>query len=373
MKVVCFSDLHIGQKNYCKVDPVTGLYQREKNAINILNQIVDTCINEQIDVCIFAGDMFKNNLPNPTLIDKVNEAFIRLSQHNVYTLVLDGNHDVSKQDSFCSGLHQFESLQVSNIIQTRFFKVVLKTFQGITYQFVFLPTHHKKEDIINCIQHISKDYPTIVIGHLTIKNAFLNDWNIISDDDCIDLDVFNQKQILAVVLGHLHKYQVLSEQPKVFYCGSCDRIDFSEEKQDKGYIYMEISDKIDVFEYRKLNVQKFITVKVDCSNESESNEVRDMIISKLPKRGLKDAILRIKVKLSNKMKIDEKDIIQYAYDKKVQYLLKIQYDIPNVQNDIVINNFLPIQDVVKQYFKGKPREKECSEIAYNIIKEVEEC
>lgn len=374
MKVICFADLHIGQKAYCKIEPESGLHQREIRAIKILNKIVNDAIKNQIDVVIFAGDMFKNNLPNPTLINKVNEAFLKLSNNKIYTLILDGNHDVSKLKAFSSGLHQFQSLQIPYITQTRFYQEELITINDETYRFIFLPTHHSKDEIENLVSNIDDKYKTIIIGHLTIKNANLNDWNVIDNDDCIDKEIFKKKNILAVILGHLHKHQILNYDPFIFYCGSADRIDFSEEKQDKGYVYLEISDKIDDVKFVSLkNTQKFLTISLDCQDESNAETIENLIIDKLSKRDLKNCIIRIKLKLSNEIKLNEKKIITYAYEEKqAQYLLKIQYEFNNqINNNIVLSNALPTLEAVATYYEGQTRADERIKICKDIIERVD--
>jgi len=376
LRVICFADLHVGQKNYCKLDPNTGIYQREARAIRILNKIIDDAIDMKIDVVVFAGDMFKTSLMSPTLINKVNEAFLKLSNNNICTLVLDGNHDVSKMDAFSSGLHQFDTLEVPNIIQTRFFKEKEVTFGKETYNFVFLPTHHTKEEIINCVNQLDENKNNIIIGHLTIKDAFLNDWNIIDNETAIDKEIFENKNIIAVILGHLHKHQILSyKDPLMFYCGSADRIDFSEEKQEKGYVYLEIiNNVVEDFKLIPINsAQKFYTLKMDFANETDAEKIEDIIINELSNHNLKNTIVRIKLKLDNDIKINEKKIISYLYEEKqIQYLLKIGYEIKNeVNTDNEISNSMPTFSAIEKYYEGQTRSDERIKLCKEIVNKVE--
>jgi hypothetical protein len=136
-------------------------------------------------------------------------------------------------------------------------------------------------------------------------------------------------------------------------------------------VYLEVSDKIDRFEFRKLNVQKFITLKVNAENESDSDVIANLVIDKMSKRNLKDAIIRIKIKLSSKVKINEKKILEYAYRNDAMHVLKICYELPEVKNELVINNFLPVKDIISQYFRNNTRKKSCIKIACEIVDEVE--
>ena len=371
MRIICFADLHIGQKSYCKIDPVSGLHYREINAINILNKIVDDAIEKKIDVVVFAGDMFKNNLPSPTLINHVSEAFFRLSKNKIHTLILDGNHDVSKIKTFTSGLNQFSALEIPYITQTRFYKEKLLTINDETFRFVFLPTHHTKEEIETLMNNLKTDCKNIIIGHLTIKDAKLNDWNVINNSDCIDLSVFNDKNIHSVILGHLHKYQILNEDPFVFYCGSSDRIDFSEEKQDKGYVLLDTSNA--THEFVKVDIaQKYKTINIDCRDESSSKNIENKITSLLSENNLKGTIVRIKLKLDNEIKINEKYIVSFAYEQGIQHLLKIQYDMTDSQvNTVELSNSLSTNKAIETYYSGQTRSNERIKLCKDIVEKVD--
>ena len=373
MKILCFADLHIGQKAYCQIDPTTGLHTRELKAIKILNHLVNEAISQNIDVVIFAGDMFKNSLVPPTLLNAVNAAFIRLSNAHIHTLVLDGNHDVSKLTTFSSGLHQFHSLKIPYIKQTRFYGEELLTFNNITYKFVFLPTYHTKQELTTYLSQLDTSYPTIIIGHLTIQNAKLNDWNIIDNEECIDMDIFKKDNILAVVLGHLHKHQILHDsEPLIFYCGSADRIDFSEEQQPKGYVLLNINNDVKHTFVPISFAQQFQTLKIDCTDSNDITTIEDRILSRLQTLTLNDKIVRLQVKVNDNIKINENKIISYAYSHNVQHLLKVQYILDKQEDTaITMTNALSTFTAVERYYEGQVRSKERIMLCKNIIERVD--
>jgi exonuclease SbcD len=195
MKICCFADLHAGVKTYGKLDPITGLNTREIEAFNILDQVIDYCISNKIFVLVGAGDMYKNNSPSPTLQDEFNKRIKRASDAGIQVLLLDGNHDVSKLETSVSATKSFNTLEVSNVVHTRFHMEygVVDDTTGKTYQFVFLPTYHTKQQIESIVNKINYDYPTIFIGHLTMRGAMLNDWLITEKEVYIETDVFNNQ------------------------------------------------------------------------------------------------------------------------------------------------------------------------------------
>jgi exonuclease SbcD len=74
-----------------------------------------------------------------------------------------------------------------------------------------------------------------------------------------------------VALGHIHRHQVLNENPPVVYSGSLERLDFGDEDDEKGFYLVEIEHteqkKWTSFEFRGLGGRRFLTVKVELAPE----------------------------------------------------------------------------------------------------------
>ena len=56
LKILHFSDLHIGVENYGRVDPVTGLSTRLIDFLYSLDQVVEHALTEDVDLVLLAGD-----------------------------------------------------------------------------------------------------------------------------------------------------------------------------------------------------------------------------------------------------------------------------------------------------------------------------
>ena len=373
MKLICFADTHAGVKNYGKIDKETGLNEREIQTLSLLNETVEYAINCNADGVVFAGDMYHKNMPSPTLVNKVNEIMIKLSKNKIKTFVLDGNHDVSKMETTNSGLTQFDTLNIPYFTQSRFYKEEIFECDNQKYKFVFLPTYHTKEEIKDYIDNLDTTYPTIIIFHGSIKDAELNDWNKMESDKAIEADIFNKENIVSVVMGHFHKHQIIKEKPLIFYTGSTNRIDFSEEKQDKGFVELDIDgNKVMNFKVHKLDhAQKFKKSDIDAKNMSDVKDIEQAIMDKMI--DINGAIVRIKVDLNENIILNEKKIVEYAYKQGVYYILKIQKILPDIKTIIEdgISNVLSVQESLKQYYKGQKREKERIKLGSDIVQMVE--
>ena len=112
MKILHFADAHIDMANYGRHDPETGLPLRVLDFLKSLDAIVDAAISEKVDMVIFAGDAYKDRSPAPTFQREWGRRIMRLSQAQIPTLLLIGNHDVSPSIGRAHALQEFKTLQV---------------------------------------------------------------------------------------------------------------------------------------------------------------------------------------------------------------------------------------------------------------------
>jgi exonuclease SbcD len=378
MKILCFADTHAGVKNYGRIDKETGMNEREIQTLKLLDETVMYAIDHKVDCVVFAGDMYHKNMPSPTLVNGVNEIMVKLSQNRIKTFILDGNHDVSKMETFESGLKQFNTLQIPYFTHSRFYKEEIFECNGNEYRFVFLPTYHTKEEISDYMDKLDDKYPTFIIFHGSIKDAMLNDWNSMDGKTSIDKEVFNKPNILGVIMGHFHKHQILQEKPFIFYTGSTNRIDFTEEKQKKGFVELGVNDTTLAVSHRFVeltNAQKFLTIQLDCTDMTTAEQIEKSLLKEINSSDLTNVILRIRLNMTENIILDEKKILEFAYNKGVYYMLKIQKILPNVEAIVEdgISNMLSIQDSLEKYFDGTKRKNERVTLGMDIVRSVDEC
>lgn len=376
MKVLSFADYHLGVKTHGKIDPITGLNTREIQTLEVLDELIDYAINNQIKVIVAAGDMYKNNLPTPTLQDKFNEKIKRASDAGITVLILDGNHDVSKMDTTSSALKQFETLAVPKVIHTRFHKeYIFSDTEGNRFKFIFLPTYHTADEIKSITEQTIYDgAPIIYIGHMTVKGAMLNDWLIEDKEVYVDKEVFDKEGVAAVILGHLHKHQVLDYAPLIYYTGSTQRIDFNEEKQPKGFVVLDVDpDGKTDFEYVEIESQKFYTARL--SYLGNENPTADIICHLNDhKEKIEKAIVRVQLELDEGTKIRDKEIYQTIYDLGAFNVLDIQksYEYKKNLRHSELNEHISVEAGLEIYYKDKPRAEERIKLGREIIKKMEE-
>lgn len=376
MRIVCFADLHIGVTTYGKIDPITNLNTRVIDAIRSLDEMIDYAITNEIKVMIAAGDMYKNGFPSSTLMTEFNRRIRKALDAGITVLMLDGNHDVDRIETKKSPMIVYDDLRIDNVIHTRFHKEVKLTVDGETIKFVFLPTYHTANEIEAIVNNTTYEgEPIVYIFHGTVLGAALNDWNVVENEVYVKPSVFDREGVAAVVMGHLHKHQVVHDRPLVFYTGSLQRIDFSEEHQRKGFVVLNVKpDNTVTYDFIEIESQRFCTVDVNLIGQ-DGNET-DLIIERLRDKAddVKNAIVRIRVDLNQDQTIHDVRVYEHAYQLGATYVLDIQKRYQRSTRVRMEGLMGEINEykILELYYKGRENADRLIEVGRRIIDHAKE-
>ena len=322
IKLLHFADAHIDMANYGRHDPESGLPMRVMDFLKSLDEIVQTAIDEQVDLVIFAGDAYKDRSPTPTFQREWDQRIIRLSQAGIPTILLTGNHDISPSTGRAHAIHEFETLGVPHVkVVSKPTLLLPKDLDGLPVQVLCIPwlshvdfydfddsTHNapaaineliqsilsQKIDNINAV--IDPELPLLLAAHASVEGVEYGYERLanISKDFVLDRKFVTNKIFDYAALGHIHKPQDLNEghHPPVIYPGSIERVDFGEEKEKKFFIVAEIEKGHTEVHWRELShVRPILTLRVELE---DSEDVSAQIKSVFPNpEKLRDAIVRI--------------------------------------------------------------------------------
>ena len=349
IKICTSADIHIGYTTYGTIDPQTGLNTRVLNALNSLDEMINYCINDSIEYLIIAGDAYKNNMPSPTLQKEFDKRIKHAADNNIKIYIMDGNHDVSMLKTANSALKTFDTLGVKNVFHSK----NLKLYDIGDLQILMMPTYCNQE-LTEQILSKPLEKPTLVVMHGTIKGAMLNDWLIEQNESAIDIDTLKKDNIIGVVLGHLHKHQILNKDPLIYYTGSLQRIDFTEENQEKGFVVLtyDTDNKNLDYEFIEVPSQTFHTIKLDLTHsEDEMTELFNEFENR--KNKLNNSIVRLILNVNSSNKIEDNILIKKLKEYNIYHLASIQKNV--VKNDIVknkeITENITEEKALKMYFK----------------------
>lgn len=311
MKLLHFSDLHLGMENYSHIDPETGLTTRFSDWENTMKKILQYAEDYDVDVVLFSGDAFKNRDPSPTYQNSFAKFIKELSNSNRNVLLLVGNHDLPNIESKAHTLEIYNSLNLPRvkvskkierfIIETKAGPLQVVTWPWLTRNFLLKSDDYKGKTIDeidtillnkatslfnSLIDQLDPNKKAIALVHATVMGAkFGSERNVmIGKDLVIPLSILANEAFHYVACGHLHKHQVLCDKPAVVYAGSPERIDFGEEQEEKGCVLVTIAEtKSAIVEFLPLPAREFFTWHIEdtftAPNQSLAGKIVKIVIS----------------------------------------------------------------------------------------------
>jgi exonuclease SbcD len=148
------------------------------------------------------------------------------------------------------------------------------------------------------IRRLDPEVPTVLLAHLMADRANLGAERFLAVGKgfTIPLSMLTRPCFDYVALGHVHRHQNLnkSNDPPVIYPGSIERVDFSEEKEDKGYVLVNLERGRAQWEFCTLPVRTFRTIEVDVS---EAADPQAALLKAIKKKDIKETVVRLIYKL----------------------------------------------------------------------------
>jgi DNA repair protein SbcD/Mre11 len=324
IKILHLSDIHMGSSfSHGRLNPETGLNTRLEDFVKTLSRCIDRALEEPVDLVLFGGDAFPDATPPPYIQEKFASQFRRLVDAQVPTVLLVGNHDQHSQGQGGASLCIYRTLGVPGfLVGDRLTTHHIQTSNGAV-QVITLPwltrstllTRPETEGLslaeVNQllidrlrtalegeIRRLDPKIPTILLGHLMIDNASYGAERFLAVGKgfTIPMSLLVRPEFDYVALGHVHRHQNLnpSNEPPIIYPGSIERVDFSEEKEDKGYVMIQLERGSVQWEFCPLPVRTFSTINVDLDKAADPQAA---LIKAIAKKNIADAVVRLIYKL----------------------------------------------------------------------------
>ena len=320
IRLLHFADAHIDMANYGRHDPVLGLPLRVVDFLKSLDTIVETAIAEKVDLVIFAGDAYRDRNPHPTFQREWGKRIMRLSQAQIPTILLVGNHDVSPAAGRAHTLQEFNTLQVPYIHVADRFALLGPDELGLPVQVITVPWLSRsmllREDgmlqvdgdevlrtleetaataVTQAIAQADPALPLILTAHVSVDGAKYGSERqvMLGRELVLSHNLVRSRGLDYVALGHIHRHQDLNpgSHPPVVYPGSIERIDFGEEKEDKGFVLAEVGREKTTWKFHKLATRRFLTLRV--TPRSAESFMEDLLAQLPPAPDLAGAICRV--------------------------------------------------------------------------------
>lgn len=338
-----FADAHIDMANYGRHDPQSGLPLRVMDFLKSLDTIVDTAIEEKVDLVIFAGDAYKDRSPAPTFQREWGRRIMRLSKAGIPTLLLVGNHDTTPSLGRAHAIEEFATLEVPHVrVLERPCFLSPNELEGLPLQIIALPWVSRSglmasqnlsaiepdkvyesleerlgELVESWLAQADPTLPIVLTAHASVQGALFGFERtvMLGGDLVLPASLVKDPRLDYVALGHIHKPQNLNENahPPAIYPGSIERVDFGEIADERFFVVARIEKGHTAVEWRQLTgVRRF----VDRFVRLESREgVMERLLAALPApEELDGAIVRLVLEYPRdwEAQIDEAALREHA-------------------------------------------------------------
>ena len=401
IKVLHLSDIHMGSGfSHGRTNPETGLNTRLEDFMTTLARCIDRAIAEPVDMVIFGGDAFPDATPPPYVQEAFAGQFRRLVDAQIPTVLLVGNHDQHSQGQGGASLCIYRTLGVPGFvvgdtlkthhIQTRNGAIQVITLpwltrsnlmtrketQGLSLTEVNQLLTERLQVVLEAeVRRLKPDVPTILLAHLMADNATLGAERFLAVGKgfTLPMSLLTRPCFDYVALGHVHRHQNLNKtnDPPIIYPGSIERVDFSEEKEDKGYVMIELERGKVEWEFCALPVRKFCTIEVDIS---KSKDPQAAIIKAIGKQEIEDAVVRLIYKICSEQLdlIDTSELreaLSTAHTYTIHPELVSQLARPRVP-ELTASSSIDPMDALKTYLNNREDLQDIADLMMDAAKKL---
>ncbi len=330
MKIIQFADLHLGVETYGRLDPATGLSSRLLDFLAALDQLVDYAIENQVDLVLFCGDAYKSREPTPTQQREFARRINRLAKEGIPVFLLTGNHDLPNAFGRATATEIFDTLAIQKVYVSSRPDVYRIPVRSGELQIVSLPWLRRsallsKEETKNLnfkeinerleqvltniitanVQKLDPKLPAILAAHVWVVGAKVGSESsmTIGQEHTLLPGSITHPAFDYIALGHIHRHQVVHEKPPVVYAGSLERLNFSEETDEKGFYVVDIEPDEESggrrvsFHFHQLSGRRFITINANI--EPEEADPTLTVIKAITEQAsnIGDSIVRLNINL----------------------------------------------------------------------------
>lgn len=250
MKLMHLSDLHLGKR-------VNDFSMLEDQAY-ILNKIINIIDDEKPTGIILAGDIYDKPIPPSEAVELFDDFLYKLSQRNIKVFIISGNHDSAERIAFGARLFDKTGIYLSPVYNGTISPIEVHDDFGKLniYMLPFIkPVHVRRyfpdkeissyTDAVSTVienMHIDTSSRNILVTHQFVTGSSRTESEDVSvgGSDNVDSVVF--KDFDYVALGHIHRSQSCGSE-YIRYCGTPLKYSFSESKDTKSIIVIDIKEK----------------------------------------------------------------------------------------------------------------------------------
>lgn len=352
LRLLHLADIHFGMENYGRLDPATGLNRRLLDFARSTHFAIDYALEHGVHLALIAGDIYKHRDPDPSWQRAFAQCVRSLVDADVPVVILVGNHDLPNTLGKAHAVEIFDTLDLPHvtviqkpgvhIIETAVGPVQMAGLPYITRSFLLSREQYKDKPLeeVNRLlvakgeetlrwlaEEIDSSLPAVLTVHGSVTNAILSSEQsimMVGHDPLIPLSALINPVWDYVALGHIHRHQDLhaGQHPPVVYAGSIERIDFGEEREDKGFVFAEVEKGRTNYTFVPTPARRFVTIRLD----AREGEPVALLEQELTQLDIQDAVVRVIITLP----AEQRDVLE---ERQLRERLKDAYLVASITTE----------------------------------------
>lgn len=340
------ADLHLDSPFQGLAGAPEKLFQAIKDStFTALDNLIEKAVAHRVDFVLITGDLFDHEKQSLKAQICLRQAFEQLASHDIEVFLSYGNHDYRKgnvhQVEYPNNVHIFPDEEVRTFLYEKNGRPAAQIY-GFSYVDRAVTKNKAKEFVV-------KD------AHVPFHIAMLHG----SVQGNAEHDVYAPFQLSDLsskgfnywALGHIHKRQVLKEDPYVVYPGNIQGR-HRKETGEKGCYLVHLTRTKTNLTFLPLQNIEFTTMEVDVSDINEIFQLEPRIIQRA-ERIAKNALQLVDLKLHS----DTEYLSDWQADGSLDEMLAI------------INESLASQEFWQFIYKMEVRLERASGLADNTYGE----
>ena len=235
MKILHTSDWHLGHALYN--------FSREEEQADMLQQMTRIVEKEKPDAFVISGDVYDTMQPSASVQTMLANALVDIHRANpdMKIVCIAGNHDSGSRHTIyrtpwkALGVEMVGNISRDSRLEDYIFKVEGK---GYIVAVPFAADRFMPEDVFVRLQEMvaemnkEEQLPVFLSAHLAVARCDYRGHDMSTDENigglgCQELNVFGEGYDY-IALGHIHKYQKLDSDGRIYYCGTPIAMSFDE-------------------------------------------------------------------------------------------------------------------------------------------------
>jgi DNA repair exonuclease SbcCD nuclease subunit len=287
MKILHFSDTHLGFSEYHKVDPISGLNQREQDFYDAWQQVIDAILNHKPDVVVHAGDLFHTPRPSNRAIRIALESIQKINDAGMPLVIIAGNHETPRIRTTGS---IFESLDLFPNVHAAYSSRYEK-FTINDVNFHCIPHCSLTEEMDKAFDDLKAEVKNKAERHVFLAHgAWGGEYGMgeFNEQRLPDIEMITGINFDYIALGHYHRYVEVKQN--ACYSSSTERTSLNEHNSTCGYVIVDLENGERT--YHEIQTRSMIKLPtLDCQDLTTAQIYQKLETLATPE--LQDAIVQL--------------------------------------------------------------------------------